>query len=190
MTRLLDMTPSADRMEEWMLKIRASDEQAFASLFRSLQPALLSYTQTFVSEGADDIVQDAFVWLWENRSTLDPEPSIRAYLFTAVRNRALNRMRNDSRRRELIDHVPAPQRPARPDTAASLTELKGAMRQWIDALPARRREAFELSRFSQLTYQEIASVMGISQRTVETHIRRALQHLRDQLCHHQPDLLP
>lgn len=112
-----------------MLKIRASDEQAFASLFRSLQPALLSYTQTFVSEGAADIVQEAFVWLWENRSTIDPEPSIRAYLFTAVRNRALNRMRNESRRRELIDHVPEPQRPAPPDTAASMTELKGAMRQ-------------------------------------------------------------
>lgn len=183
------MAPSVQQMEALMHRIRASDRDAFADLFRSLHAPVLAYAESFVSDGADDLVQDVFIRLWENRASIDPQPSIRAYLFTAVRNRALNQMRDTKRRRELRQEMFTSAPPVWPDREAATAELRKRVREWIAALPERRREAFELSRFSGLSYNEIASVMDISPRTVETHIRRTLEDLRARLRDYQPDLL-
>lgn len=184
-----NMTPSRDEMDAWVQRIRASDEEAFAKLFRSLHASLLSYTRSIVADRADDIVQDVFIQLWEKRASVDAQPSIRAYLFTAVRHRALNQVRDETRRSQLVREMPHPSRPASPEREAAMSDLRRKLHAWIADLPPRQREALELSRFSGLTYREIAAVMDISPRTVETHIRRAVDDIRSRLRTYQPDLL-
>lgn len=183
------MAPSDEQMKEWTRRIRSSDEEAFAQLFRGLHPALVRYASRFDRCDADDLVQEAFFRLWRRRHGVKGSPSIRAYLFTVVRNLALNRARDEGRRQEILDEELRPPSPDMPDEHASAAALENRLRTWIDELPARRREAFELSRFSDLSYDEIASVMQVSPRTVESHIRDALEHLRERLLEYEPDLL-
>ena len=173
-------------------KLRAGDREAFRELFRGLYGPLLRYGKSFTGEeqGAKDIVQETFLRLWKRRETLDEDRSIRALLFTMVRNRALNQKRDAMNRKRLLgEHgQEEPERPGVDEKVAGKL-LEERIRSWIGELPERRREAFELSRFSGLTYEEIAGVMDISTRTVENHIRLALQDLRRRVKDTRPDLL-
>lgn len=119
--------------------------------------------------------------LWEERDTIHVRVSMEAMLYTMVRNRALNFRRD--RRREQPD-VPA-EEAAESRSAAAATDddlaLRQALYRWIDELPERRREAFMLSRFHDLSHAEIAEIMNVSERTVDTHILLALRSLRERL---------
>ena len=91
-------------------------------------------------------MQDAFIKLWEHRAALDPEQSVRAYLYTIVRNTALNRIAQQKRRREHLQDLASPAPAADTADALDARELQTHIRAWIDELPPRRREAFRLSR--------------------------------------------
>lgn len=177
--------PSDKQIDAWTRAIAESDKDAFERLFRHLYPRLIHFTMRYVNNKATagDIVQDAFVILWEKRRKADPGRSIKAYLYRIVRNRALNHIRDHSSRMIGFEAVEAP--PAETDDPAEkLTDrdeagLEKRMHAWIQALPDRQREAFELSRFEGLDHEEISSVMAISPNTVNNHIVAALQHLRE-----------
>ena len=170
-------------------RVRAGDRDAFERLFRSLHAPLVRYAATLAPDGGEDAVQDAFVALWRRRATLDPDRSVRALLYTAVRNALFNRSRDARRRDELHGTMPDPARPDTPDDAAQAALLGERVRGWLAALPDRQREAFSLSRFDGLSYAEIADVMGCSVKTVENHVGRALRTLRDRLRAVAPDAL-
>lgn len=170
-------------------RLRASDQEAFTEIFHELYPLLVRYAQGFVGDQASDLVQEAFVRLWRGRQGLDADSSLRAYLYTVVRNMALNQERDTRRRKELLNDQPAPASSQLPDEQTVAGDFQDRMQAWIRELPDRRREAFRLSRFSGLTYDEIAHVMQVSPRTVETHIRLALEQLRDRIRQYEPDLL-
>jgi RNA polymerase sigma-70 factor (family 1) len=181
-----------DRFTDWTRRLRAGDATAMEQLFRAAYPGLLGYARSIIEDEAQaqDAVQDAFIAVWSRRDTLDPARSLRALLCAAVRHRLLNRMRDVTRRRDLHEHMPAPDRPPTPDLDTEASLLGERLRGWIDELPARRREAFVLSRFEGLSHAEIADVMGLSAKTVEHHVGHALRHLRDRLRTHAPDALP
>jgi RNA polymerase sigma-70 factor (ECF subfamily) len=134
-------------------------------------------------EAAEDVVQEVMLNLWRHRETLSVEDSLRAYLYRAVRNRALNSARNDRVRREAIPHL-VPESPESPSSESALLEgeLETAARAAIAELPPRCREIFELSRVKGLRYTEIAETLGISIKTVETQMGRALKSLRERLA--------
>ena len=184
--------PSNDAFADWCRRIQAGEEAAVNELFRNTCPALLRYARELTrrEDFAQDAVQHAFIQVWEERDTLRPEGSLKALLYTTVRHRAFKQMRNDENRSELAAEKfegPAAE-PSPADTADA--ELLGArIRSWIGELPARRREAFCLSRFDQLSYREIAEVMDVSVRTVESHVRHALDHLRGRLETFEPERL-
>lgn len=175
-------------------RIRNEDRQAFDDLFRLLYPRLVHFSMRYVHDraAACDMVQDAFVALWQKRSGIDPDQALRSYLYTSVRNRSINWLQHSFNKNESIHDRPAMHLVTenRTDTVSvsdsddknSLSEL---FRKWISELPDRRQEAFELSRFDGLTHDEIAGIMDVSPKTVNNHIVSALRHLRERYEQHR-----
>ena len=131
---------------------------------------------------ACDIVQDAFVILWQKRSEIDPNRSLKAYLYRIVRNLCLNHLRDRSG--TIVDSELVQGEAFSSDELSTESpgnsngSLDQKFREWIHALPDRQQEAFELSRFEGLEHDEIADVMEISSKTVNNHIVAALRQLR------------
>jgi RNA polymerase sigma-70 factor (ECF subfamily) len=174
--------PVLNPYPEWTRRLIASDHRALEAVFREAHEPLVAYARRLVHESAQarDIVQVAFIRLWEHRASLDPERSVRAWLFRTVRNEALTRLRdarNQARSLEGWDDPPH-WRPPQPEVLLEESELGRAMATWLDDLPERQREAVRLSRFEGLSHEEIAAVMEIAPRTVNNHIVRGLHTLR------------
>ena len=170
-------------------RLRAGDHQALESIFHTYHPHLVRLAQSILRDqaAAEDIAQDVLLELWRRREQLVLETSLRAYLLRAARNRALNHIRHlRAVARADPDDIPTGSIP-RPDRDLVEKELEQALQQAIRALPARCRETFELSRVHGLKYAEIATVMGVSIKSVETQIGRAILSLRKQLAHWLPD---
>ncbi len=175
-------TPSAEQLQIWARKISESDHEAFDSFFRSMYPRLVHFALRYIHRKsvASDIVQDAFVKLWERRQQIDPSRSIKAYIYRIVKNNSLNYIRDHSEDivgLELLNNgqLTSVQDVELHDESDPLSER---LKEWIDELPERQKEAFELSRFEGLEHDEIAGVMNISSNTVNNHIVTALKQLR------------
>lgn len=171
-------------------RIRAGDEGAFESLFREHHAILCAFARKFVADSdmAEEVVQDIFYGLWEKRATLMPTVSLRSYLFAAVRNSCLNLLKHAKVRDAHRQHAEA-QAPAHvedPQEALQAAELSARLGLAIAALPDRCGEIFHMSRFEGLRYQEIADRLGLSPRTVEVQIGKALKLLRAQLGDYLP----
>ena len=132
---------------------------------------------------AEELVQDVMLELWRRRESLAPDGSAQAYLFQATRNRVLNHLRHlkiEERSEPEIQRESLSTPHADADIAQE--ELSVAVQTAVQSLPDRCREVFELSRVHGLKYAEIASQLGISVKTVEAQMGKALRTLRDRLA--------
>ena len=174
--------------EESMVR---TEETVFSDLYEAHYPDLVRYARSFAAEpeGAQDMVQEAFLRLWRRRATLDENRSVRALLYTAVRNLVLNEKRDVVLHRDLIKGMKKAAAPPSPEELTNAALIGEKMRGGIKEFPDRRREAFELSRFYGLSYKEIAGIMGISPKTVENHIQLALKALQEKLRNYDPQLM-
>lgn len=161
-------------------RIRKHDHAAFRTFFERHHAALLSFLarRGLPDAVADDLVQQAFVHLWEHRERLDPARSARAYLYRIVHSKALNHFRDTARLEEIpeegiLDFSEA--------DAASLAAVQEAVAAAIRALPEGRRAVFELCFLQELTYREAAEALGLSIKTVEHQMGHALKALRARL---------
>ncbi len=181
--------PPDDSFIRWSERLQSSDQRAFSELFGAMHVVLLRYAWRFTGEqeAARDIVQDAFLKLWQIRANVDPKRSLKALLYTMVRNLALNHKRAAQHtngvfpEHDLYDQAPAA------DQQVEASMLDDRLRLYIEQMPERRREAFMLSRYEGLSHEEIAQVMNLTPRTVNTHIVLALKDLRNRLGALQPD---
>jgi len=155
----------------------------FQVVFRAWYTPLCNYAFTFTKDEdvCEDIVQDLFVKIWEQRRALLKEASIRYYLFTAVRNNCISWLRKEKQLgivKWADDDMVAitPDYPAEP--AGEERDERLLLRQAIDQLPPKYKEVFLLSRFGKLSYKEIAADLGISQKTVENQLGKAFKILR------------
>jgi RNA polymerase sigma-70 factor (ECF subfamily) len=124
------------------------------------------------------------VELWRRRHVMDADVTLRAYLLRAVRNRSLNQLRHLKVRRETAVDVEALyDEPVASDQPVVAKELAEAVKIALDELPPRCREVWDLSRVQGLKYSEIAEALGISQKTVEAQMGKALRILRERLAH-------
>lgn len=168
-------------------RIRGGDAAAFETLFSSYYEPLLRFAFGYVkSRGvAEELVQEVFFHLWALRERWEVQDTVSAYLYASTRNHALNWLRRGAVERRWAERVEAGgaaeatlARSEHADERLRLAELDAAIREAIDRLPPRCRETFVLSRHHHLTYEQIAEVMGISVKTVQEQIARALRALR------------
>jgi RNA polymerase sigma-70 factor, ECF subfamily len=179
--------------KEWYARIKEGDESAFEALFRAHYAVLCGFARKFVadSETAEELVQELFTQMWDRRATLNPETSLKAYLFTAIRNSCLNHLKHLAVKSRHQEHARSMEvaHAADPSEALQTAELEARIHLEIDALPERCREIFRLSRFQGLKYDEIAQELGISPRTVEVQIGKALKTLRENLTEWLPMII-
>lgn len=194
--RRFDVSPplpdAANREVEhvWVAGIVAGDEAAFEAMFRQYNRHLYRFALRLLNNAdeAEDVVQAVFLAIWQNRATWTLKGSLRAYLFTSVRNRVLQEFRSlrvRHRHQGEVLHL-STSAPSEvflgPDAQTEHRDFAAALAAAVDALPPRCREAFLLTREHGLTYVETAEAMGISQKTVMVQIGRALASLRKALA--------
>ena len=165
-------------------RIRAGDESAFDTVFRTHYAHLVRMAESVVREHAlaEEVAQEVMLELWRRRETLQVAQTFRAYLLRSTRNRALNHVRHQRivAREAAIAAIDAPNAPSAEDEVLG-TELEQAVRAAIDGLPKKCREVFLLSRDQGLKYAEIAVALEISVKTVEKRMGQALAELRQRL---------
>lgn len=168
--------------------LRASDRGALRDVFHLMRDDLVRYVTTITRDAtvAHDLVQDVFVSLWELRERLDAACALRSYVFRMARNRAYRFLRDERLHSEKHDQLLAERSGDgisndQPDAMAHGSMLASHLDRWLAMLPERQREALVLSRYQGLSHREIAAVMGISARTVNNHILRALAHLHEKV---------
>lgn len=128
---------------------------------------------------AEDLAQDVFLDIWRKRDTINISVSLKAYLRRAARNKALNYIRDRKIRWEDDENQPEIESTmVGANQLLEAEELQQLINRSIDQLPERCRLVFSLSRFEDMTYQEVADELGISIKTVENQISKALKLLR------------
>ncbi|MCC5934952.1 MAG: RNA polymerase sigma-70 factor [Balneolales bacterium] len=184
-------TLTNEQTSELFELISKSDQNAFDRLFRAFFKPLVMFSCRYVSDQstASDIVQDAFVKLWQNRTKLSGVASARAYIYTTARNLSLNHIRDNARMEtgnEMSEMQPSEINETSvswndafsEEHSESIYERMQLLYHWVSQLSDRQREAFELSRFEGLDHHEVAAVMKVSPRTVNNHIVDALRNLQ------------
>ncbi len=162
-------------------------------IFRTYYPALCNYAYTFLNDRdeAEEVVQASFISIWEKRNELQIQTSLKAYLYRMVRNTCLNVIKHEKVKKQhaqmqLVTGEPAHESPAQ-DVVAN--ELEQRIQESMKVLPEQCRLIFQLSRFEELKYQEIADQLDISVKTVENQMGKALKIMREQLKDYLPILL-
>ena len=158
-------------------------QQAFRELFELYYARLVHFSKEYVEhkEAAEEVVSDVFLKIWNKRKTNPPVTHPETYLYTAVRNQSLNYLRQFSTMR--VVHLPDLEQtqicdPVTPAAATEWKELLFRLDQAVDALPPERRRIFKLMKEEGFKAKEVADILGISVRTVETHLYKAVKQLQ------------
>ena len=166
------------------------EKDAFESLFRKYYPQMCVYAHRYVDmTETEDIVQECFVWIWNNRSVIVVGKSVPNYLFSMVRHRALNNIRKRNIGQKVVDLLYESGKDEIEENAFNAEDLKKRIQEEIESLPEPFREAFTLHRFSDKTYAEIAEIYHVSPKTVDYRIQQALKILRMKLSDYLPAAL-
>jgi RNA polymerase sigma-70 factor (ECF subfamily) len=170
------------------------DIHTFNQLFREHYPALRAYAGFLAGDhSAEDIVQDLFLYTWENRETITIHTSLKAWLFKAVHNRCLNKLKHQQMLQGHHSHIESGLNeeemllsdPEKNHIIQKLymNDLRQQINQAIESLPNKCREVFILSYLDACKNKQISQQLDISVSTVEKHINHALKTLRKTLQH-------
>jgi RNA polymerase sigma-70 factor, ECF subfamily len=174
------------RESEIIRRIRQGDIKEFETLFRSSYASLVKYAGTLIKDQdtAEEIVQDLFFRLWQNKEKLNIESSLNGYLFRSVHNSCLHH----------IEHLKVVSRHAReaalePETGTEdpaemlqYSELQAKIARILERLPERCGKIFCMNRFEGMKYSEIAEKLSVSVKTVEANMGKALKEFRKALA--------
>ncbi len=168
---------------ELAIKIKNGNHEAFKKFFDRYNAFLLNYLMKrgTAKEAAKDLVQQAFVMIWEKRDEIDETKSLRAFLFKIGYTRMLNLFRDHSKFDEEADPEENTSYEEPEDEDNKRAELNSAIEQAISAMPEKRQEVFRLCFIQEFTYKEAAQVLDVSVKTVENHMGLALKDMRESL---------
>ncbi|MEN8249338.1 MAG: RNA polymerase sigma-70 factor [Bacteroidota bacterium] len=158
-------------------KKEAQVEELFRSYFEPLCKMAYNYVRDF--DTSKDIVHDVFTSFWKKYDTLPPDTKYKSYLFTAVRNKSLNYLRDEKKHLDVTEAEHLTLQENTPSVESM--ELANEIEYGLQLLPDRCRQVFELSRFEGKKYNQIAEELAISVKTVEGQMSKALRLLRDHL---------
>ena len=168
-----------------ILRLIGGDEDAFCELYATYKNRLIYFAMRFLKsrEYAEDVFQDAFTVVWQSRRFINPDASFSSYLYTTMRNRILNQLRNAANEEKLKESILSQALDYTEDTKREvmLNDLKSLISHALQQLTPRQREIFEMSREAQLSHKEIADKLGISINTVQEHISTSLKLIRTYL---------
>ncbi len=157
----------------------ADFEQLFKKKFKPL--TIFAYKYLKDTDLAKEIVHEAFIKLWENRNSIDSNKNVNAYLYTTVSNLSLNYIRDHKKFVSTEEVFDWNVNPTDFENLAIRNEVTQAIVTAIDKLPPKMRKVFIMSRYENLSHKEIAQKLGISTKTVENQINKALKRLRKDL---------
>lgn len=171
-------------------RIRAGDEEAFDILFKEYYSNLCRFGWRYVKSKAvaEEVVQDVFTYIWENRSDWKPLGTVRGYLYKSVKHRAIDYLKHQQVADQYLDLMKAEINYVTIDINDEQEEanLRESIAKAIENLPERGKMVFKLHRYDGLSYKEIAQVMDISVKTVENQMTRVFKLLRQDLSHFFP----
>ncbi len=169
--------------------LREGDKAAFEAVYHEFFGVLYSLSSQYIfkPEDAEEMVQEAFLKLWEVRSRLNEDSNIKNFLYTITKNNCLNFIRNEqitsSHLKRYYDELQYNYEALYllEDDYLRIEELKLKIDEAIDSLPTKWKNIFRMSREEDLRYKDISQRLGISEKTVEASITKALKKLREEL---------
>lgn len=168
-----------------LLRLIEGDENAFCELYAAYKNRLIYFAMRFLKsrEYAEDVFQDAFVVVWQTRRFINPDTSFSSYLYTIVRNRILNQLRDLANQDKLREQIFSQAVDYTNETKDEIlvNDLRQFITRALQQLTPRQREIFEMSREQQMSHREIAESLGISVNTVQESISTSLRTLRTYL---------
>ena len=175
--------------EDILTRLKQKDIAAFEKVFHSYYAELCGFAQKYVEnkDVAEELVQSMFCSLWEKLDTLDVRTNLKSYLYSGVRNAAFNYFKHQKVVDKHAQHMASFSTIETPvSDRLEVKELKLKIAAAMDLLPDKCRQVFELSRGEHMKYREIADELGISIKTVEIHMGKALKILRRELGTYLP----
>lgn len=170
--------------------IREGNERIFEETFRKYYQSLCNYANSILKEmdEAEEVVQNLFLSIWEKRSDLEISISLKSYLYRAVHNHCLNRIKHLKVREEYQQYAVNFYDASYESVSQTVmkNELEQKIEEAIRKLPEQCRLIFRMSRFEELKYHEIAEQLELSPKTVENQIGKALKILRVELAEYLP----
>jgi RNA polymerase sigma-70 factor (ECF subfamily) len=172
-------------LDKIITQLAKDNEAPLEDLFDYYYPRLFNFSRSFlkIEEGIDDIVQEVFVKIWQNRKKINSAATFNSYIFTITRNLLLNELRsrlNNEKTKEEIRNLSLAKEYSSMEQI-EYRDLKETVDNLVSELPQRQKEIFVLSRTEGLSHKEIAEKLKISTKTVEYHITLAVRFLKDKL---------
>jgi RNA polymerase sigma-70 factor, ECF subfamily len=176
-------------------QVAEGSEMAFERFFKTYFKSLYAYAFTMLQDEimAEEIVQQVFYKIWEKKEQFTVHTSVKAFLYKAVYNGCLNYLEHQKHKAQHQDYVVYINRNRVSDENAAmrveLNELQSRLQTALSELPEQCRTIFYMSRFDELKYREIAERMGLSVKTIEAQMGKALKILRKKLAEFLPLLI-
>lgn len=174
-----------------LLDIKSGNHAAFKKFFDQHNQILYHFLlkKGLAKEAAEDLVQQAFVSIWEKRNQIDEEKSLKAYLFKIAYTRMLNLFRDTKKFDVNVSDFEAFEKSEGDENPLDQKELNKLIEISIAQLPEKRQEVFRLCFLENFTYKEAADHLEVSVKTIENHMGLALKDLRNALSKVAKDFL-
>jgi len=176
---------SAVNEKDLITRLNESDRDAFAQLYQLYSGRVLGYLIRLVKSDlyAAELLQDAFIKLWNNRENIDPNRSFRSYLFRIAENNVYDFFRKAARDKELQAAIIENTRELYQHVEESLftKENEQILQKAINLLPPKRRQVFQLIKIEERSYDEVSALLNVSVSTINDHIVKATKSIRENL---------
>jgi RNA polymerase sigma-70 factor (family 1) len=172
-------------LEIVLLQLADGNPIAIEELYNIYYPRLYNFSKTFLklNDGIDDILQEVFIKIWQNRKNIITTATFNAFIFTVTRNLLLNELRgrlNNQKMKDKVGKLTIPIEYSFIEQSEYL-DLKEKVDRAINELPVRQKEVFNLSRIQGYSHKEIAEQLHITSKAVEFHIAKAIVLIRKKL---------
>jgi RNA polymerase sigma-70 factor (ECF subfamily) len=171
--------------EELMQEIKVDNMFAFDALYKKYSKKLYNFGYSILksSEESENLIQDIFLKLWENRQKIEKNASIQSYIFTIAYHSAITVIRKKAKESQFVEYLKSLQEKSEDPINIEIEykELKTKLDEIINSLPPRQKEVYHLHRVEGLKYSEIADRLHISVNTIENHMSCALKTIREKL---------
>ncbi len=180
---MVDNLEYQDVSSKLVLGLVEGDVQAFKKVYNYYFNRVFHFVNRFSirTEDTEEIVQDVFLKLWENRATIDQDKNLSGFLFVIAQNLVIDKIRKHVSESKKIDKVRISYFRKKPENfteqEVNYDELSGIIDGLVDQLPTKRRTVFKLSREKGFTNKEIADLLKVSQGTIEKQMSKALHTL-------------